>query len=665
MKIFNILLLLILPFCLFGQKYSKGKIGKNRINPTTQFRKGTKPNQVLMTLGDTSFYLVDADTLSLLVNIHDSIAIVPTTNTFASYTGSAKVFYVTDSLRGGFFKLVNSSIASDSGTVFNSGISGKKFIRSYSDFIYPEWFGAVGNGVTDDKDAIQLAMNHKNVNIRFREGKEYFLGERVFVTQNKNIDLNGAKITINTSAHPDNMVFCLKQNVLSSYTFTQASPIATGQIFILMPTGVASNFTAGDRISLELGEDPYDPGMYHCGFNTKINRINGDSIFIDRAFEYSINLTSRLSRIEKITGIDFVNIKNGVLEYGAGIIADMLILVNKVDNVTISNITHNSPIFANIAQGENIEISSIIGKCNNLHGAAGRFCTAWQTRNLKIYNISNTQSKGFGPFLLCESLCKNVDVNNVVINNLDSIDAEPPSSLFHIVGASSDIRIYNVIVNSRNIKHNFVSQNSSVEFSNHALNYKNLHSLEPFWFSNRFSLNGVVFNKQQFHKRIKTIKNVGGERWFTKDSYISEIKFEAYNIKSGTYIYLLNTPGEGFYVTNAELNDNVILVKNMVIGSLGGINRKVTNDPNPDNSRIVFYADSGDEGVIDVYGKAFVKQGSFMYYNNDLDYYSEPTTTVGGASSTAANANAISGGLVSGQSYWWDDGNGIFLMKVK
>jgi hypothetical protein len=667
MKRLMIFGLLLCTVFAFGQKYSNGKVptgDKSRIGSDV-LRKGTKPNQILMTLGDSTVKYVDSDTVSYITNIHDSIAILPTTNLFASYMGSAKLFYVTDSLRGGFFRLENSTTASDSGTVFNSGVSGKKFIRSYSDFIYPEWFGAVGDGVTDDKDAVQLSMNHKNVNIRFKEGKEYFLRERVFVTQNKNIDLNGAKITINTGASPTNMVFYVKQNVLSSYTFTQASPIVTGQIFILLPTGVASNFTAGDRISLELGEDPFDGGMYHCGFNTKINRINGDSIFIDRAFEYSINLTAKTSKIEKITGIDFVDIKNGVLEYGAGIIADMLIFIYKVDNVTISHITHNSPIFVNVAQGENITISTITGKCNNLHGAAGRFCTAWQSRNLKIFNVSNTQSKGFGPFLLLESVCKNVYVNNVVINNLDSIDVEPTSSIFHIAGSSSDIRIYNAIINSRNIKHNFVTQNSSVEFSNHALNYKNLYTLDPKYFSHGFTLNSVVFNKKQFHKKIKTIKNAGGERWFTKDTYISEIKFKAYNVKSGTNIYLLNTPGNGFNITNAELNDNVILVKNMAIGSLGGINYKSTNDPNPDNYRIVFYADSGDEGVIDVYGQAFVKDGSFMYYNNDLDYYSEPTTTVGGASSTAANANAISGGLVAGQSYWWDDGNGIFLMKVK
>lgn len=70
MRILNIILLILIPFCLFGQgpKYNSGKTGKNKINPTTQFRKGTKPNQLLMTLGDTNFYMVDADTAAGIFN---------------------------------------------------------------------------------------------------------------------------------------------------------------------------------------------------------------------------------------------------------------------------------------------------------------------------------------------------------------------------------------------------------------------------------------------------------------------------------------------------------------------------------------------------------------------------------------------------------------------
>ncbi len=308
MKNLVTLILLVITSFVYGQievvEPLPNLVGTEKIN---MYSSSIVGNRYTLTLNNLKGWF---DT-NAVVTVFDDIS------SFSTYDRNSTFFFIKDSLRGGIFKLVNSNAAADNGTIFNSGIIDKKFIRIYSDFIYPEWFGAVGDGITDDKDAIQLAMYHPNVNIRFKEGKEYFLRERVFVSQNKNIDLNGAKITINTGASPTNMVFYLRQNVLSSSTFTQVAPILAGQIFILLPSGVASNFTAGDRISVELGEDPFDPATYHYGFNTKINRISGDTIFIDRAFEYSINLTSKLSKIEKITGVDFVNIKNGLLEYGS------------------------------------------------------------------------------------------------------------------------------------------------------------------------------------------------------------------------------------------------------------------------------------------------------------------------------------------------------------
>lgn len=64
-----ILGLLLCTVFAFGQKYSTGKVPTNdrsRIKPTTALAKGTKPNQVLMTLGDSTLKYVDADTASTI-----------------------------------------------------------------------------------------------------------------------------------------------------------------------------------------------------------------------------------------------------------------------------------------------------------------------------------------------------------------------------------------------------------------------------------------------------------------------------------------------------------------------------------------------------------------------------------------------------------------------
>lgn len=55
----------------FGQKYSNGKQPSgwlpSRLAPHSQLRKGTKPNQVLMSLGDSTLKYVDADTASTIL----------------------------------------------------------------------------------------------------------------------------------------------------------------------------------------------------------------------------------------------------------------------------------------------------------------------------------------------------------------------------------------------------------------------------------------------------------------------------------------------------------------------------------------------------------------------------------------------------------------------
>lgn len=65
--------LLFLMFAVtgFGQKYSKGQqsIFSGRIAPHSQLRKGTKPNQVLMSLGDSTLKYVDADSAAMIMNV--------------------------------------------------------------------------------------------------------------------------------------------------------------------------------------------------------------------------------------------------------------------------------------------------------------------------------------------------------------------------------------------------------------------------------------------------------------------------------------------------------------------------------------------------------------------------------------------------------------------
>ena len=76
MKNILFVILLFLSFSVFGQKWTLGTVPpagtEQRINQTTQFRKGTKPNQFHITRGDKSVVFMDADTVAQILGIGES-----------------------------------------------------------------------------------------------------------------------------------------------------------------------------------------------------------------------------------------------------------------------------------------------------------------------------------------------------------------------------------------------------------------------------------------------------------------------------------------------------------------------------------------------------------------------------------------------------------------
>lgn len=57
---------------------------------------------------------------------------------------------------------------------------------------YPEWFGAIGDNVTDDKDAIQKALDFDS-NLKFTQ-KEYYVNGPLQINKLKTIDFNGCTL---------------------------------------------------------------------------------------------------------------------------------------------------------------------------------------------------------------------------------------------------------------------------------------------------------------------------------------------------------------------------------------------------------------------------------------------------------------------------------------
>lgn len=69
-----------------------------------------------------------------------------------------------------------------------------RLLAPYLSFVTPEMFGAVGDGITDDTEAISETLNSEVENIIFRSNKSYLVTEEITATKEHVIEGNNAKI---------------------------------------------------------------------------------------------------------------------------------------------------------------------------------------------------------------------------------------------------------------------------------------------------------------------------------------------------------------------------------------------------------------------------------------------------------------------------------------
>lgn len=112
------------------------------------------------------------------------------------YDGESTTVIVKDSLRGGLFNYVSTGTI-DNGIVFNATGKGSGYWkRQYAGDIFPQWFGVVGDGTTDDTVNIQACLNSifsEKATIYFPKGL-YIISDSINIPYSCKIKGNGGKM---------------------------------------------------------------------------------------------------------------------------------------------------------------------------------------------------------------------------------------------------------------------------------------------------------------------------------------------------------------------------------------------------------------------------------------------------------------------------------------
>lgn len=231
----------------------------------------------------------------------------------------------------------------------------------------PETFGAVGDGTTDDTEAIRSCINYANENgleVKFTNGKKYKVNQTTSIVAHCSIDFNGATIILSGgSANPfikieplESNEYTLSADSLTEYAvndeelfnkcMTIVAPISLG----VRNNDTATNMPFTQTIKTDMNGN-FINGKLECEIVSGSYTINSVHDYIIQTLEIK-NVTVDYSEISDNDTAIFVNSYRSNVKFDdINIVGDMIInewsyavlgIYNSC-NIEISNIRGNSP----------------------------------------------------------------------------------------------------------------------------------------------------------------------------------------------------------------------------------------------------------------------------------------------------------------------------------
>lgn len=400
---------------------------------------------------------------------------------------------------GGSLYNFQESTKSDVDNVYNVGLAGEVL----NDVLYPEWFGAKGDGITDDRMAIQACINICKPGGVIKLMKKHFVSfiqtapftSCLYLKSGIHIQGNDTYIFGTDPAH---IIF---YGISPRKHFTTINTnVKAGDNFVYVED--ASNYEVNDIVLL-VGEDATSQDKVepiNWMFNRIIN-ITDNKIEFNEFIPFNINIencntsgsvstATRNGSISKL-GLHDITIE-GVCDYKQR--SDKLgayIYITNGYNIKVNKIESLNQVTLCFQYCYNLDIDHIKGIYNEYRDTrtAPTTLLLWECNNVHIGNI--THSYTGDAFIMAamalEGGSTNINVDNIIVNYNVKNETYGTANQVCSVSEGCQINITNVtIYKVGNPYRTFISISSETSVNKASVTVKNVQLKTTFFGSEKF-----------------------------------------------------------------------------------------------------------------------------------------------------------------------------------
>jgi hypothetical protein len=321
-------------------------------------------------------------------------------------------------------------------------------------------FGAAGDGVVDDRPAIQAAIdaaNHGAVLV-FDPGRTYRLDAGLVVRKRLHVEAQGATLKMNSSSIPQNITFFVESQY-SPQVYEWAGQVAAGEstFQVAVPP---EEMRPGDLVFVELGDDPYDsepiePGrkwIEHFSAIARVVENTGSSVTLDTATPYAIQQGSgdqyRPHRIRRITGlVEDVWFHDVRFDHFEGATPNSQVHLQTVRNVRVQTVRGRFTLVLSAWDSDDVLLSDVAGELPSFpnHSADGRILTSLQSDRVRVENAEVTTYVD-APFVYVESWARETVGNNLTVHW--RVPRRTTADVLNFTGGSTGSFVDNLVVDN-------------------------------------------------------------------------------------------------------------------------------------------------------------------------------------------------------------------------